>query len=63
MSKPNTPKPPEFELRLQVPGPLAILKLRSALKTLYRRHGMRCISIREVQDDPGREHHTQETTT
>ena len=58
---PTQPRPPEFELRLQVPGPLAILKLRSALKTLGRRYGMKCVSITEVPGDPGGERRTKET--
>jgi len=44
MSQPPTP-PATFLVRLRpAPGPDGIRALRAALKALWRRHGIRCIS-------------------
>jgi hypothetical protein len=47
---------PTFVLRLRaLPGRDAIRELRMALKTLIRRHGLRCIEVTEEHGEPDKE--------
>ena len=46
---PTRPTPPRYVLTLEAaPGSDVTLRLRCALKSLWRRHGLRCLSIRQV---------------
>jgi hypothetical protein len=43
------PQPPTFVLRLQpVPGTDGVRAMRWVLKTLLRKHGLRCVSIEQT---------------
>lgn len=49
------PRPPEYEIRLQAPGPDGPIRLRQLLKVALRRFGLKCVCVVEVPDDPGGE--------